>query len=113
MENATVHIVIESNRPWFGDQRLGTFTVYLDRVKVGRLRPKGRLELGCSAGSHVLRIGQWWYRSKPIQVTASDDRTVNLTADAVRHGSLLRRMAVFLLAPGEALSLKEEPEERS
>lgn len=107
MEAAATLIVVESDRDWFGDPRLGTVAVYLDHVRVGRLRPKDRLELRCAAGGHVLRIRQWWYRSKPVQVTVSDGRTITLTADIPRDGNLIRRMAIFLFTPNQALSLKE------
>ena len=110
MEAATARIVVESDRDWFGDPRLGTFAVYLDHVRAGRLRPKDRLELRCAAGGHVLRIRQWWYRSKPVQVTVSEGRTITLTADIPRDGNLIRRMAIFLFTPSQVLSLKEASE---
>ena len=110
MRAATGRIVIESDRHWFGDPRFGTFAVYLDHTRAGRLRPKDRLDIPCGAGSHVLRIRQWWYRSKLVQVTVSEGRTITLTADIPREGSLVRRVALFLFTPGQALSLKEAPE---
>ncbi len=110
MEAPTGRIVVERNRDWFGDPRFGTFAVYLDHARAGRLRPKDRLGRRCAAGGHVLRIRQWWYRSKPVQVTVSEARTVTLTADILRDGNLMRRMAILLLTPSEALSLKEASE---
>ena len=107
MEAATGRIVIESDRDWFGDPRLGTFAVYLDHVSAGRLRPRDRIELPCSSGSHVVRIRQWWFRSNLIQVHVSDGRTITLTADIPRDSNLIRRMAIFLFTPSKALCLNE------
>lgn len=104
----SAHVVVESPRKWFGDQRLGTFTVSLDHTKVGKLPPKGRLELLCPAGSHVVRIRQWWFRSRPLQIIASEERPVVLIADAVRGGNLFARMGVFGFSPGRALTLVEK-----
>jgi hypothetical protein len=113
MEALTGRIVVESDRDWFGDPRFGTFAVYLDHARAGRLRPRDRLELRCAVGGHVLRIRQWWYRSKPVQITVSEGRTITLTADILRDGNLMRRMAIFLMTPSQALSLKEASEEPS
>ena len=110
MEAATARIVVESDRDTFGDPRLASFAVYLDHARAGRLRPKDRLELRCTAGDHVLRIRQWWYRSKPVQVTVSEGRTITIAADIRRDGSLIRRMAIFLFTPSQALSLREASE---
>ena len=109
-EAATGRIVIESNHYWFGDPRLGTFAVYLDHTRAGRLRHKDRLELPCAAGNHVVRIQQWWYRSNRIQVAVSEGQSITLTADIPRDANLMRRMALFLFTPSTALCLKDARE---
>lgn len=113
VDAVTGRIVVESDRNWFGDPRIGTFAVYLDHARAGRLRPKDRLELRCAAGDHVLRIRQWWYRSKPVLVNVSDGRTITLTADIRRDSRLVHRIAIFILTPGHALSLSGASEDRS
>lgn len=99
------HIVVASHRKWFGDQRLGTFTVSLDGSSAGKLLPDGAVDLTCDPGPHTVRIRQWWYRSEPTQVLVSADQAVSLNADIHREGNALVRMARFLFTPSKALSL--------
>jgi hypothetical protein len=101
------HIVIESHRQWFGDQRLGTFTASLDGSRVGKVPPEGRVDLLCEPGHHVVRIRQWWYRSKPMQVDVPAGHVVTLNADIPRSGNLVARMVTFIFTPWRALSLSE------
>jgi hypothetical protein len=105
-------LAIESRRDWFGDQRLGTFTVSVDRRNVGKLPPVGRIDVPCEAGSHVVRIGQWWYRSPPLSVAALSGQTIFLKADRSRV-PLLRRLAIFAFTPWRALVLTEESNGRA
>ena|ERR1039457_458997 len=98
-------IVVESHRRWFGDQRLGTFTVSLDNARVGKLPPTGRLELQCAPGTHVLRLRQWWYRSPPTHVSAPEGSSVFLTADVAHRGHLVRALNTLVFAPWRALSV--------
>ena len=100
-------IVVEPQRRWFGDQRLGTFSVFLDQARVGKLPPIGRLDLSCAPGTHVLRIRQWWYRSPPIRVDALEGGSVLLTADIAHRGHFLIGMKTFIFAPWRALSLTD------
>jgi hypothetical protein len=106
-QDTSGRIVIESHRKWFGDQRLGTFVVSLDGTSAGKLPPEGRVELRCASGVHVVRIRQWWYRSKPTEVQISIGQTVSLRADIPRTGSVLNRMTTFIATPWRALSLTE------
>ena len=84
--------------------------MYLDHTRAGRLRHKGRPELPCAAGNHVVRIRQWWYRSNRIQVAVSEGQSITLTADIPRDANLMRRMALFLSTPSKALCLKDARE---
>ena len=102
-------LAIESSRDWFGDQRLGTFTVSVDGKNVGKLPRVGRIDVSCEAGSHVVRIRQWWYRSPPLSVTALSGKTIFLKADRSRV-RLLRRFAIFAFTPWRALVLAKESE---
>lgn len=106
-ETGPSRIVVESQRRWFGDQRLGTFSVFLDQARVGKLPPIGRLDLSCAPGTHVLRIRQWWYRSPPIRVDALEGGSVLLTADIAHRGHFLIGMKTFIFAPWRALSLTD------
>jgi hypothetical protein len=100
-------IEITSHRRWFGDQRLGTWTVPLDGRVVGKLSPEGKVNLSSQPGAHVVRIRQWWYRSKPTAVQVMVGQTVSLEADIPRKGSILARMITFIVAPSRALTLTE------
>lgn len=98
-------IVVESRRRWFGDERLGTFTISLDHAKAGKVPPTGRLDLPCTPGPHVLRVRQWWYRSAPLRIHALEGGSVFLTADIAHRGHVFRRMTTFCFTPWRALSL--------
>jgi hypothetical protein len=100
-------MLIQSRRRWFGDQRLGAFGVYVDGTRVGTIPPLGRLELQVMPGVHVVRIRQWWYRSRPTQITAASGGTVLLDADMSHRGSFGRRLTTYLLNPSAALSLSD------
>jgi hypothetical protein len=106
-DSSSGRIVVSSHRHWFGDQRLSSWSVTLDGKVVGKLLPEGNVNLRCEAGAHVVRIRQWWYRSRPTEVHVTDGQTVNLVADIPREGSIVGRMFFFIVAPGRALSLTE------
>jgi hypothetical protein len=38
-QERTAEFIIDGNNRWFGDARLGTFTVYVDGMKVGSVAP--------------------------------------------------------------------------
>jgi hypothetical protein len=40
MESDTATIVVANDQPWFGDQRLGALTAYVDGEPVGRVVPR-------------------------------------------------------------------------
>jgi hypothetical protein len=104
-KGASGRILVESHRQWFGDQRLGTFRVSLDGVPAGKLLPEGSVDLACDPGVHIVRIRQWWYRSRPARVDVSAGETVALNADIPRDRNLVARLAVFMFTPFSALSL--------
>lgn len=99
------YIVIRTDREWFGDPRLGTFTASVDRRRVGKLPPEGHVEMCCVPGSHVVRIRQWWYRSPSVEVRVSPGESVLLMADIPRTGSAFIRFFRLLLTPSKALTL--------
>ncbi len=76
---------------------------------MGKLPPVGRIDVPCEAGSHVVRIRQWWYRSAPLSVTALSGKTIYLKADRSRV-RLLQRFAIFAFTPWRALVLANESE---
>jgi hypothetical protein len=98
-------ITVESHRQWFGDQRLGTWTVYVDRNAIGKLSPEGVVECRCPTGIHVVRIRQWWYWSESVEVDVLEGLNAIFEADIPRNGSLLVRLLKFVFVPGRALLL--------
>jgi hypothetical protein len=103
-------IVIATGRDWFGDPRLGTFTVYLDGKKAGKLPPRGRLVLTCQSGKHVARIRQWWYLSPRVEVDVGEATSLVLDADVTHRGSMARRALTMMFAPWRGLSLAVVPD---
>ncbi len=59
-------LTVIGNSHWFGDPRLGTFTIYVDGANRGRVSPGKSLLITCQPGRHVVRLRQWWYASPRI-----------------------------------------------
>ncbi len=97
-------IVVATERDWFGDPRFGTFTVYLDGTKAGKVPPRGQLVLGCDPGGHVLRIRQWWYFSPRFDVDLAPDTVARFQAE-LGTGSLPRRSLRLMFAPWRSLEI--------
>jgi hypothetical protein len=109
VERSAATIVVATGRDWYGDPRLGTFTVYLDGKKAGTLPPCGRLVVSCRSGRHVVRVRQWWYLSPRLEVEASGVSPLVLDADVSRRDSLLRRLLTMMFVPWRGLSLAVAP----
>jgi hypothetical protein len=108
---ADASIVVATTRQWYGDPRLGTFTVYLDGAKVGTVPPQGSLRIPCSSGRHRVRVRQWWYRSPPFEVTVAAGGTSQLDVDLVRDGSVLRRLLILMFAPWRGVAVSAVPDD--
>jgi hypothetical protein len=98
-------IAVVSNRKWYLSPRSGTFAVTLDGRRVGAVAPVDRLELHCSPGTHVLRVRQWWLRSKATPVEASEGSVSYVEVDDPSGGPFLRTWLTMMFAPGRALTL--------
>jgi hypothetical protein len=98
------NLIFRSNRRWFGDQRLGAFTVWVDGVKVGKLAPSAILEKGVSVGSHTVRIGQWWYRSKNGDIEVHTDQRLIVDIVNPRSNGFIKQMRLFMFAPRRSLA---------
>jgi hypothetical protein len=98
-------IVVSTSRPWYGDPRLGTFTVYLDGAKAGKLPPQGSLRISCPSGRHRVRVRQWWYLSRPFELTVGPASTSHLDVDLVREGSVVRRLLILMFAPWRGIAV--------
>jgi hypothetical protein len=105
-ERPDATIVVFQERDWFGDPRLGAFTVSVDRKQVGRVAVNGSSTFPVSAGTHTVRIRQWWYRSPSITLNVPSGADARLRADVPRSLSFLRRMGRFLFAPSACLVLE-------
>lgn len=89
--------------PWQGDQRLGAMTVYIDGKVAGRVLPENEFRTGISAGTHTLRVRQWWYASKNISVASAEGETVVVWAS--RPSASFRAAARLVLRPRKSLTL--------
>jgi hypothetical protein len=97
-------LIFRSTRRWFGDQRMGSFAVSVDGVKVGNLGPAGILERRVPAGSHTVRIGQWWYRSKTEDVEVHSNQSLIVDVVDPRSNNLIKQMGLFMFAPRRSLN---------
>ena len=88
--HATGTIEIFRDRQWAGDPRLGTFTVYLDGVRAGMVRPLDKATIAVGGGMHAIRIRQWWYRSPTVTVAVQEGQRVRFRADAPKGRAGLR-----------------------
>jgi hypothetical protein len=98
--------VVQTQRDWFGDPRLGTFTVYLDGNNAGKVAPRGRLVLSSTIGEHVVRVRQWWYLSPRLTVDLREGSPLVVEVDVSRRDSFIRRFLTFMFAPWRALSIE-------
>jgi hypothetical protein len=98
-------IAVVSNRNWYLRPRSGTFVVTLDGQRVGAVAPVDTLELHCSPGTHVLRVRQWWLRSKPTPVVASEGSVSYVEVDDPSRSPFLKTWLTMMFAPGRALTL--------
>lgn len=99
-------IVLRSRRDWYGDQRLGTFCVYLDGKRVAKIRPKGTVDLVCRPGEHSVRVRHWWYFSPSLHTLVNVGATIRLETD-IPGGNVLTRMSTLVFTPWKALVMKE------
>lgn len=93
------------NSRWFGDPWLGTFTVYVDGIKRGRVSPDESLVVTCRPGRHAVRVRQWWYMSPRIDVEIQPDQQTALKGGFSQTGNLLSRMLTGLFLPWRAMTL--------
>ena len=97
-------IAVVSNRKWYLRPKSGTFVVTLDGQRVGAVAPVDRLELHCSSGTHVLRVRQWWLRSKATPVVVSGDSVVCVEVDDPAQSPFLKTWLTMMFVPGRALT---------
>lgn len=103
--DATGTIEVFQDRQWAGDPRLGTFTVYVDGVRAGKVRPLDTVSFPVTGGTHSIRIRQWWYRSPTVTVAVDAGKRIRFRADAPRGRAGLR----LLFHPSASLSLLQWP----
>ncbi len=99
-------LIFRSNRRWYGDQRLGSIAVWVDGTKLGRLAPSGTLEERMTPGSHAVRIGQWWYRSRTVAIDIQPNQSLVVDVVDPRSNNLVKQMALFIFAPRRSLVFK-------
>lgn len=98
-------VVVQNKNEWMGNPRFGIFSVYLDGKRVGAVPLGQSLEVPTSAGSHTLRVRQWWYLSPRLAVSLADGETAHFDADIPRQLSVPARMMRLLFRPFNSLSL--------
>ena len=103
--DAQATITVFQDRSWFGDRRLGAFVLTVDGKRAGVVRVQGSLTVDVQPGQHVLRVRQWWYRSRAVRVDVQAAETVRLKAGVDRSVGFLRRWVRFMFKPSTALSL--------
>jgi hypothetical protein len=105
--DATGTIEVFQDRQWAGDPRLGTFTVYVDGVRAGIVRPLDKLTISLAGGVHSIRIRQWWYRSPTVTVDIQEEgQRFRFRADAPKGRAGLR----LLFLPLSSLILLQWPD---
>jgi hypothetical protein len=96
-------IVVLNPQPWFGNQKLGGFTVYIDGRRVGTVLPESSAEFPCSEGSHTVRVRRRFYFSDRVEVAVTPG-SVSLTA-GIKGEGVAGGMASLMFTPWKALSL--------
>ncbi len=99
-------LTFRSNRRWYGDQRLGSIVVWADGTKLGRLTPNETVEERMVPGSHVVRIGQWWYRSRAVAIDIRSNQSLIVDVVDPRSNKFVKQMALFLFAPRRSLTFR-------
>jgi hypothetical protein len=99
-------IIVFQDREWFGDPRLGAFTMSVDSKRVGKVILHGECACQVVPGVHSVRIRQWWYRSPVVNVNVASGMTTRLRGDIPLSLSFLKRMAKFALSPSSCLVLE-------
>lgn len=100
-------MIVFQDRTWFGEPRMGAFTVYLDGAKAGMAPVQSAIELRVAPGRHSIRVGQSWFRSPQMLLDLATGSSVRLKADIPRDIPLLPRMARFAVHPRRCLVLVE------
>lgn len=98
-------LLIESRRSWMGKQSTGAFIVVLDGRKAGKLLPEGSLAIELEAGEHTIKVRQWWYSSRSIEIAISAGKQETLIARSSRDEHFVRTFTRFLFLPWCALYL--------
>lgn len=101
----SANLILTSPQPWFGNQRMGAFVVSVDGAKAGTLMPQGSIEVSCSAGHHVMRARQGWYRSTSLDLDLHPGTETRVSVEVTRQGSLIRRFFVLMFLPWRAIQL--------
>lgn len=97
-------ILIANPRPWFGNQNLGAFTVYIDGKRAGTVLPASSAEFTCAAGRHTVRVRRWFYFSQREEIEVLPGKLSSLTA-GMRGEALGENLKAHMLTPWNALSL--------
>jgi hypothetical protein len=111
MVKPTSMIVVNSHRKWYLNDRGGTFSVSLDGRRVGSVAPLGKLEMPCTSGTHVVRVRQWWFRSKPTPVEVEEGRVTAVEVEDPSQRPFLRTFVSGFFRPGSMLTLSIAPSE--
>lgn len=99
-------LIFRNPRQWFGNPRLGCITVWIDRAKVGRIQSPGTLETPVTPGIHMVRVGQWWFRSVSYTISVGLSECLVVECISPRDGNFFKQMLVFMFAPWRALRVR-------
>lgn len=98
-------LTVIGDNQWFGDPRLGSFTVYVDGIKRGRVSPDMSLLIACQPGRHVVRVRQWWYMSARIDIDMQPEQQMALKGGFNQTGNFVSRMFTGVFLPWRAMTL--------
>lgn len=98
-------LIVIGNSHWFGDPRLGTFTVYVDGIRRGTVSPGESLPIACQPGLHVVRVRQWWYMSPPTDIEILPGRQTALEGRINQSGNFVSRMLTAVFMPWRVMTL--------
>jgi hypothetical protein len=98
----TGRIEIYQDRMWVGRANMAIFNVYVDKKHVGKVPLRSSITIPVRPGTHRVRVRQWYYGSRPLEVPVAAGETVRYRAD-VPSGQGIRGVARMLFKPSRSL----------
>ena len=99
------YVEVFQDRSWFGDPKLAVFSVYVDKKRVGKVPLQSSVRFPVAPGQHRLRVRQWYYGSRPVEVTVAAGETLRYRADVPR-GEGVRGAVRMAFNPAHCLVLE-------